>query len=132
LLMLITTKTQEITAALVKQCRLPYQYAFMVTAVFRFVPDLLEESKSVREAQACRGYKNTGSPLKRIFGYMTIIKPMVFRAIMRSENMAVSLEMRGFSESKQRTFMAETKLQLIDYLAIIAFIGFCSSIIQFI
>lgn len=131
LLMLITTKTQQITAALVKQCCLPYQYAFMVTAVFRFVPDLLEESKAVREAQACRGYKNTGSPLKRIIGYMAIIKPMVFRAIMRSENMAVSLEMRGFSESKQRTFMAETKLQLIDYIAILVFIGLCSSILQF-
>lgn len=132
LLMLITTKTQQITAALVTQCRLPYQYAFMVTAVFRFVPDLLEESKAVREAQACRGYKNTGSPLKRIIGYMAIIKPMVFRAIMRSENMAVSLEMRGFSESKQRTFMAETKLQLIDYIAILVFIGLCSSILQFV
>jgi len=131
LLMLITTKTQQITAALVKQCRLPYQYAFMVTAVFRFVPDLLEESKAVREAQACRGYNNTGNPLKRIIGYMAIIKPLVFRAIMRSENMAVSLEMRGFSESKQRTFMAETKLQLIDYIAILVFIGLCSSILQF-
>ncbi len=131
LLMLITTKTQQITAALVKQCHLPYSYAFMVTAVFRFVPDLLEESKAVREAQACRGYKNTGSPLKRILGYMTIIKPMVFRAIMRSENMAVSLEMRGFAESKQRTFMAETRLQIMDYAAILAFIGLCSSIIQF-
>jgi len=132
LLMLITTKTQQITAALVKQCHLPYPYAFMVTAVFRFVPDLLDESKAVREAQACRGYKNTGSPLKRILGYMTIIKPMVFRAIMRSENMAVSLEMRGFAESKQRTFMAETKLQLMDYAAILAFIGLCSGIIQFV
>jgi len=132
LLMLITTKTQQITAALVKQCHLPYPYAFMVTAVFRFVPDLLDESKAVREAQACRGYKNTGSPLKRILGYMTIIKPMVFRAIMRSENMAVSLEMRGFAESKQRTFMAETRLQIMDYAAILAFIGLCSGIIQFV
>jgi len=114
-LMLFFTRKQQLTAALVQQFRLPYSYAFMVTAVLRFVPDLLAESRSVQEAQACRGYKPTGNPLRRMRGYMAVIKPMIFRAIERSEHMAVSLEMRGFAEAKQRTFMAETNLEKADY-----------------
>lgn len=124
ILMLATTKTQQITAALAKQCHMPYKYAFMVTAVLRFVPDLLKESQAVREAQACRGFRVSGNPLKRIVDYMMIIKPMVFRAITRSEHMAISLEMRGFSHSGKRTFLAETKLCGIDYSVMgIAFVA---------
>jgi len=115
MLMLATTKTQQITAALVKQCYMPYSYAFMVTAVLRFVPDILAESQAIREVQACRGYRESANPFKRLMEYMIIIKPMVFRAIERSEHMAISLEMRGFSRTNKRTFMAETKLQGIDY-----------------
>lgn len=117
--MLFFTKNQEITAALVKQFHLPYRYAFMVTAVLRFVPDLLAESRSVREAQACRGYQAKGNPVQRMCGYMTIIKPMLFRAIERSSHMAVSLEMRGFSNGEGRTFMAYTRMQRLDYLCLL-------------
>lgn len=115
-LMIFFTRTQEITAALVQQFHLPYSYAFMVTAVLRFVPDLLAESRSVREAQSCRGYSAAGNPMQRLNGYMTIIKPMLFRAIERSEHMAVSLEMRGFSGTQPRTFMSATSLSMIDYM----------------
>lgn len=121
-LLLRTTRTQEITAALVKQCRMPYSYAFMVTAVLRFAPDLLAESRAVREAQACRGYRPSGNPLKRMASYMTVIKPMVFRSIQRSEDMALSLEMRGFMRKGKRTFLSETKLRGGDYLALLVFL----------
>lgn len=130
LLTLLTTKTQQITAALVKQCRMPYSYAFMITAVLRFVPDLLAESQAVREAQACRGYKPSGNPLKRLLSYMAVIKPMVFGAIRRSELMAASLEMRGFS-NERRTFMAETKLRAVDYACIAASGIGCCLILRF-
>lgn len=121
-LLLFSTKTQQLTAALVKQCRLSYNYAFMVTAIFRFVPDLLAESRSVSEAQACRGYQSHGSPLKRLVGYTMLIKPMVFRAIARSESMAESLEMRGFVGNGERTFMSETHMDSRDYTILSGFI----------
>lgn len=130
-LMLLTTKTQQITAALVQQCRLPYQYAFMVTAVLRFVPDVFKESQLVREAQSCRGFKPSSNPFRRIFDYMMIIKPMVFRAISRSENMAVSLEMRGFSQSGKRTFIAETKIGSFDILFLAMTLIFCIGVVKF-
>ncbi|MDQ0202922.1 energy-coupling factor transporter transmembrane component T family protein [Pectinatus haikarae] len=131
LILVATTPTQSITASLVKQCRLPYDYAFMITAVLRFVPDLLKESKEVRQAQACRGFHSAGNPVRRIVDYMMILKPMVFKAISRSENMAISLSLRGFSDKKKRTFMASTKLNAGDYAAMLANLLICIAAVKF-
>ena len=129
-LLLFLTKTQQLTAALVRQCHLSYNYAFMVTAIFRFYPDLLAESHCVAEAQACRGYRSSGSPLRRLAGYTLLIKPMVFRAIARSENMAESLDMRGFSEAGQRTFMTETRMKGQDYAVLVLFAAVFAGLLQ--
>lgn len=129
LLLLQTTRTQELTAALVRQLRLPYSYAFMVTAVLRFAPDLLEESRAVREAQACRGYRPSGNPFRRMAAFMAVLKPMVFRSIQRSEDMALSLEMRGFTHQGRRTFLAETRLRAGDYLALTFFLAACAALL---
>ena len=64
--LLATTKLQDLTAALVTQCKIPYAYAFMFTAALRFVPDFLGESKAVQEAQSCRGLSLEGNIFKRM------------------------------------------------------------------
>lgn len=115
--MLATTRLQDLTAALVSQCRIPYEYAFMFTSALRFVPDFLEESKAVREAQACRGYVFRGNPVKRLLDYIAIVEPLVLRAISRSETMAMSLEMRGFGRKGRRQFTADVALSRSDYAA---------------
>ena len=51
IILLTTTRLQDLTAALVKQIRIPYEYAFMFTAALRFVPDFIAESQAVQEAQ---------------------------------------------------------------------------------
>ena len=127
-----TTSARELTASLVKQFHLPYQYAFMITAILRFVPDILEESSAVRDAQSCRGFKPSSNPFRRIFDYMMVIKPMVFRSISRSENMALSLQMRGFSSPKPRVFIIDTKLRAIDYISMILFLLILSLLFYFI
>ena len=67
--LLATTKLQDLTAALVTQCKIPYEYAFMFTAALRFVPDFIAESHAVQEAQACRGLSLEGNFIKRITSY---------------------------------------------------------------
>ncbi|WP_094603020.1 Energy-coupling factor transporter transmembrane protein EcfT [Sporomusa silvacetica DSM 10669] len=117
--MLATTRLQDLTAALVSQCRIPYEYAFMFTSALRFVPDFLEESKAVREAQACRGYVFRGNPVKRLMDYIAIVEPLVLRAISRSETMAMSLELRGFGRKGRRQFTADVALSRPDYAAVV-------------
>ncbi|WP_371375933.1 energy-coupling factor transporter transmembrane protein EcfT [Sporomusa aerivorans] len=121
--LLATTKLQDLTAALVSQCRIPYEYAFMFTSALRFVPDFLEESQAVREAQACRGYVFRGNPLKRLRDYVVIVEPLVLRAVSRSETMAMSLELRGFGRQGRRQFTADIALGGSDYVAMLAMLG---------
>ncbi len=114
LLLLSTTSMQYLTAALVNQCRLPREYAFMFTTALRFVPDLLAESKAVMEAQECRGYQAKGNILTRLTAYVALVEPLVLRAVTRSETMALSLALRGFGGS-QRRYGANVALGLGDY-----------------
>ena len=115
LLLLGTTRMQDLTAALVMQCRIPYEYAFMFTASLRFIPDLLAEIKAVQEAQACRGYGRQGNLLTRVVAYLSVVQPLVLRSVSRSETMAMALELRGFGSRGRRTFTANTTLSGLDY-----------------
>lgn len=117
--LLATTRLQDLTAALVSQCRIPYEYAFMFTSALRFVPDFLEESKAVREAQACRGYVFHGSPFKRLKDYAAIVEPLVLRAVSRSDTMAMSLELRGFGVKGRRQFTADIAVGNADYIMLL-------------
>ncbi|VBB06777.1 abc/ecf transporter transmembrane component [Lucifera butyrica] len=118
-LLLATTRMQDLSTALVSQCHVPYEYAFMLTAALRFIPDFLAESKAIQEAQACRGYRCQGNPLKRIVSYMAILKPLVLKAVSRSETMALSLELRGFGSSKTRSFRNSVSLTYRDHLLLL-------------
>lgn len=60
-----TTRLQDLTASMVQQMKIPYEYAFMFTAGLRFVPDFIEENRAVAEAQACRGLSMEGNFLKK-------------------------------------------------------------------
>jgi energy-coupling factor transport system permease protein len=117
LLLFATTRLPSLTAALVSQAKVPYEYAFLFTSALRFVPDFLAESQAVREAQTCRGYVPSRNPLKRLMSYAALVEPMVLRAITRSETMAMSLELRGFG-SRERTFSYQIAFQSRDYLVL--------------
>lgn len=123
IILLATTRMQDLSAALVTQCRVPYEYAFMLTAALRFIPDFLAESKAIQEAQACRGFSAGGNPLTRLTSYMAIIKPLILKAVGRSETMALSLELRGFGSKKARSFSANVALAVIDYAMLSAMAG---------
>lgn len=115
IILLTTTRLQDLTAALVKQIRIPYEYAFMFTAALRFVPDFIAESKAVQEAQACRGLSSKGNIIKKMIHYMTVIQPLMLKSLGRSETMALSLELRGFGSSKH-SFMSNVRPKGRDYV----------------
>ena len=112
--LLATTKLQDLTAALVTQCKIPYEYAFMFTAALRFVPDFIAESHAVQEAQACRGLSLEGNFVKRIKSYASVIQPLLLKSLGRSETMALSLELRGFG-GPTHSFAASVGLRSLDY-----------------
>lgn len=110
-----TVRLQHLTAAMVEQLKIPYEYAFMFTAGLRFLPDFIEENRVISEAQACRGVEVKGSFIKKCKHYMAIVRPLMLRSLGRSEIMALSLELRGFG-SKDRTFVDNVSPHGLDYI----------------
>lgn len=110
-----TTRLQDLTASMVQQMKIPYEYAFMFTAGLRFIPDFIEENKAVAEAQACRGLAMEGNFFKKVHRYMSIVRPLMLRSLSRSETMALSLELRGFGGA-HRTFMDSVSPKGADYI----------------
>lgn len=130
ILLFATTRLPSLTAALVSQVKIPYEYAFMFTSALRFVPDFLVESQAVREAQLCRGYVPSRNPLKRLLSYAALVEPMVLRAITRSETMAMSLELRGFGGAK-RTVTQQIALSGKDYLSLSLLVAITAGIVLY-
>lgn len=123
-----TVRLQELTAAMVRQLKVPYEYAFMFTAGLRFIPDFIEENKAVSEAQACRGLSIKGNFIKQIKRYMSVVRPLMLRSLGRSETMALSLELRGFG-GKNRTFMESVEPLFGDYLVMALLAGITALVI---
>ena len=119
LCMLAATRIQDIAQALVTKFHLPYEYAFMLTTALRFVPNFLADSAITLDAQSCRGYSNRGNAVKRLMSYVVVIRPLVMRAVAKSETLALSMELKGFGANTYKN-MPQQKLGLADYLVLLA------------
>ena len=118
LCMLATTRIQSIAKALVDRFHLPVEYAFMLTAALRFVPNFLEDSSITLDAQSCRGYSNRGNALKRLLSYVVVIRPLVMRAVAKSETLALSMELRGFGANTYKN-MPKEPLIMVDFIVLV-------------
>ncbi len=119
IMLIATTRLQDLTAAMVTQLKIPYEYAFMFTAALRFVPDFIAENKAVLEAQACRGLDMKGNIFKRTAMYLAVVQPMVLKSLSRSETMALSLELRGFGQ-EGRSFVSLVSPRALDGIVMVA------------
>lgn len=117
LCMLATTKIQSIAKALVDRFHLPVEYAFMLTTALRFVPNFLEDSAITLDAQSCRGYSNRGNALTRLLSYIVAIRPLVMRAVTKSETLALSMELRGVGANTYKN-MPKEKFTLLDIVVL--------------
>lgn len=121
LCLLAATKIQDIAQALVERFHLPCEYAFMLTTALRFVPDFLADSKTTLDAQSCRGYSNRGNVFKRLYSYLAVVKPLVMRAVAKSDTLALSMELKGFGANTYQN-MAPQNLGIWDFLVLLAII----------
>lgn len=116
--LLKTVRLQDLTATMVTQLKIPTEYAFMFTSGLRFIPDFMEENIAITEAQACRGLSIEGNVFKKIKRYMSVVKPLVLRALDKSETMALALELRSFG-TKRHVKVERVSLKGKDYVFLI-------------
>ncbi|MDO5823416.1 energy-coupling factor transporter transmembrane component T [Methanobrevibacter sp.] len=120
-----TTKVSEFISSMEKSS-IPRDIIIPVSVVFRYVPSVFEEIKSITNAMKMRGFglsvKSLKNPLKLIEFYMV---PILISAIKTADELSAASLTRGLSNPEHRTHLFEVKLTKLDYaLLTITFIGF--------
>ena len=110
-------RIQDIAQTLVDRFHLPCEYAFMLTTALRFVPNFLADSEITLDAQSCRGYSNRGNCVKRLLSYVVVIRPLVMRAVAKSETLALSMELKGFGSNTYKN-MPREPLGAADFIVL--------------
>ena len=131
-LVVFTTETSQMVVALVR-IGVPYKIAFVFSATLRFFPLLLSEIQSITEAQRLRGLDLTSmGPLKRVSIYGQMAVPLILGALLKSQQMEISLQSRAFSGSRDRTYLHVSSLNTRDILVIVLLsLGLIGSVIGY-
>lgn len=104
------------------QAGLPYKLAFMFAFALRFLPLLQEEMLVIRNALRARAYRGiqTRNPVRFIQGVGVSIIPLGLSALRRSQDIALAMELRGFSYPEEagvpRVMFRDVRLRPADWL----------------
>lgn len=116
LVLLSTTRIQDLVFTMVEKFKVPYDYAFMFMTALRFIPTFLGEVRQVSEAQQARGHAVEGfNPVKKIRSYAPVAVPLVLVSLNKAENLALAMETRGYSGGR-RTYLKKPGVTGSDYI----------------
>ncbi|MDQ6885120.1 MAG: energy-coupling factor transporter transmembrane protein EcfT [Candidatus Dormibacteraeota bacterium] len=96
---------------------LNYRYAMLVSLSLRTFPLLERELGKIYDSQQARGMELRGT-LRKLIRLLPVMMPFVLRALRRSNEIAVSMELRGFGYKKQRTWQRAIALRASDRVAL--------------
>ncbi|HHW93436.1 MAG TPA: energy-coupling factor transporter transmembrane protein EcfT [Clostridiaceae bacterium] len=92
-----------------------HEFAMMMSIALRFVPTLLDEADKIMKAQSSRGADyDTGGPLRRIRGLVSILVPLFISSFRRADDLAIAMEARCYRGGTSRTRLHASKLSAID------------------
>jgi energy-coupling factor transport system permease protein len=92
---------------------MPYRYALLGGLALRFFPVLQREVTRIFEAQQVRG-QALETPWQRIRGLVATLLPLVLRVLRRTNEIALSMELRAFGYAPTRTYLRQIRLKALD------------------
>lgn len=115
-LFLSVTRIEEFAYALTR-LGMPYKLGFTMTMAFRLVPVFVASAIAVVQAQRCRGLDfDRGTPWQRARRYVPIMIPVFMGALRRADQMAMTLDARGFQAAAPRTVLQSHPIGIADVL----------------
>ncbi|MDD4315781.1 MAG: energy-coupling factor transporter transmembrane component T [Clostridia bacterium] len=118
-LIALSTGSRDMIDGLIKM-RIPYEIAFMVSITLRFLPVFRDEFSNRLNALRLRGFDLKKAALgKKLKIYSYLLAPAVSGSIIRSRELAESIESRGFRAFGKRTSLRDLTLKSADYFVII-------------
>lgn len=115
-LFLISTQPRDLVHTLEKM-KMPIDYTLMFIIALRFIPTLQIEGNRIHEAQLARGYNPGTGFIGKIRSVAPIVVPLVSNALLRSNVLGLTIDMRGYRTGK-RTHVRESTLQSRDYMVL--------------
>lgn len=120
----VSTKVSEFIASMEKS-NVPKDILIPISVIFRYIPSLYEEIRSITDAMKMRGFgltfKSLKSPLKLIEFYMV---PILISAVKTADELSAASLTRGLSNPQKRTHLISVGFNKFDYLFIlIAVVG---------
>jgi len=124
-LFLISTQPRDLVHAMEK-VGLPIDYILMFIIALRFIPTLQIEGQRIHEAQLARGFNPGTGFIGKIRSVAPIVIPLVSNALLRSNVLGLTIDMRGYRTGK-KTIVRERFFATRDYavMGILAVAG-CS------
>ena len=124
---MLTWTSSEDAVLMLVSWGVPYRYAMLVTMAERFLPLLKSEYAAIRESQAVRGVAVDGV-INQLKMMPSTMMPFLYRAVRHTSEIALSMELRGFGRSKERTFMRELRPAMPEIAgAVLLLAVFCVS-----
>lgn len=112
-LFLMSTQPRDLVNAMEK-IGLPIDYILMFIIALRFIPTLQIEGQRIHEAQLARGFNPGTGFIGKIRSVAPIAIPLVSNALLRSNVLGLTIDMRGYRTGK-KTHVRESTLQHRDF-----------------
>ena len=114
----LTTSPDELEQVL-RWLRAPRDVVFAFTTAVRFVPVLMLDLSQIIAAQKSRGLElERGNPIARLRKLSPILVPMIVTALLRSNDLAEAIEVRGYGISKRPTSIYELRFSNRDRICV--------------
>jgi energy-coupling factor transport system permease protein len=130
---LISVNPQHIIRGLV-DWKVPYELIFMVQMGIRFLPLLREELNDAFAAIQLRGVELVKvSLIKKVKIYSHVFMPSIANALVRTNQLTIAMELRGFGVGEKRSFYHEVSLKTVDKLLIFSsiFLGIIAAALYY-
>jgi len=119
IIFLMTTRLSDFICAL-KKLGFPYVWAFTFGLSTRLVSTIGNEFTTIKQAQASRGLETEkGNLVRRIKSHIPIVVPLTMKGLELSDQLGMSMSLKGFNPNNKRTFYRELKMKNVDYLVIL-------------
>ncbi|WP_407375565.1 energy-coupling factor transporter transmembrane component T [Methanobrevibacter sp.] len=122
---IITTKVSEFIASMEKS-NIPKDISIPISVIFRYIPSVIEEIRSITNAMKMRGFgltvKSLKNPLKLIEFYMI---PILISAVKTADELSAASLTRGLGNPEKRTHLVQVNFTKWDFLFLaISIMGF--------
>ena len=125
LLFVFCTQPSEFASSLNK-IGLSYKISYSISLSLRYIPEITDDFSNIMHAQEARGVdiSRNVSLKTRIVNVSKVLAPLVLSSIDRIDVITNAMVLRGFGNSKKRTWYRERSMKALDWIIIILAIAF--------